>query len=231
MDETLVLIPGMMCDARLFAPQIAEFSARHPVMIIPPVGAKTIPGLARNLLGLAPPTFALAGLSMGGILAMEVIRQAPERITRLALMDTNPFADAPEKAPIREAQISKVAAGGLREVMRDEMIPHYPARGSDDGSLTGLCLDMADALGPGVFIDQSEALKTRPDQYPMLASVTVPTLVLCGEDDRLCPVGRHKQMHDQITGSRLEIITGAGHLPTLEQAGPTNKVLREWLRA
>ena len=230
MNEPLVLIPGMMCDARLFAPQIAEFSADRPVMIIPPVGANTICDLARHLLDIAPPAFALAGLSMGGILAMEVIRQAPARVTRLGLMDTNPFADAPEKAPIRTAQISKVAAGGLREVMREEMIPHYLAHSSCHEPLIDLCLDMAEALGSKVFIDQSEALKTRPDQYATLKSITVPTLILCGEEDRLCPVARHKQMHDAIAGSRLEIIAGAGHLPTIEQAGPTNKVLREWLK-
>ena len=142
-------------------------------------------------------------------------------------MDTNPFADAPEKAPIRTAQISKVAAGSLREVMGEEMIPHYLARSSCHGPLVNLCMDMTEALGSKVFIDQSEALKTRPDQYATLKSIAVPVLVLCGEEDQLCPVERHKQMHDAIAGSRLEIIADAGYLPTVEQTEPTNKVLRE----
>ena len=121
MREPLVLLPGMMCDVRLFAPQIAAFSHEHPVLVAPLTGADTMSALATAVLAIAPPRFALAGLSMGGIVAMEMIRQAPDRISRLALLDTNALADPPGFAAKREAQVEKALSGELRSVMRDEM--------------------------------------------------------------------------------------------------------------
>lgn len=231
MLEPLVLIPGAMCDGRLFAPQVAEFSAERPVMIVPPVGAATISGLARRILDLAPPEFALAGLSMGGIVAMELLRQAPNRVRRVALMDTNPFPESPERAALREAQIGNVMNGGLRKVMREEIMPDYLADGSVTSPLLDLCLEMAEALGPEVFTEQFRAVQSRPDQGETLRGIAVPALVMCGQQDRLCPVDRHEFMHDAIPGSRLVVVPDAGHLPTLEQPKRTNEALRDWLRA
>ena len=231
MLEPLVLIPGAMCDGRLFGPQMAEFSAERPVMIVPPVGAATIPDLARRVLDSVPPAFALGGLSMGGIVAMEMMRQAPDRVTRVALMDTNPFPEPHERAAERGAQIGRVMNDGLRKVMREEIMPNYLADGSAEGPLLNLCLEMAEALGPEVFIAQFRAVQSRPDQGEALRGIAVPALVLCGQEDRLCPVDRHEFMHDAIPGSRLVIVPGAGHLPTLEQPVHTNKALRDWLGA
>lgn len=231
MLEPLVLIPGAMCDGRLFAPQIAEFSAERPVMIVPPVGAVTISDLAGRILDLAPPEFALAGLSMGGIVAMELIRQAPSRVRRVALMDTNPFPEPPERAEQREAQIERVMNGNLLKVMREEIMPNYFADGSVKGTLPNLCLEMAEALGPEVFTEQFRAVQSRPDQSETLHGIAVPALVLCGQKDRLCPVDRHEFMHDVIPGSRLVLVPDAGHLPTLEQPVQTSEALKEWLRA
>ena len=231
MLEPLVLIPGAMCDGRLFAPQIAEFSAERPVMVVPPVGAATISDLALRILDLAPPAFALAGLSMGGIVAMELIRQAPDRVRRVALMDTNPFPESPERAALRDAQIGTVMNGDLRKVMREEIMPNYLADGTMTSPLLDLCLEMAEDLGPEVFAEQFRAVQSRPDQGETLRGIGVPALVLCGLQDRLCPVDRHEFMHDVIRGSRLVIVPGAGHLPTLEQPRRTNGALREWLRA
>ena len=184
---------------------------------------------ARQVLDMAPPRFALAGLSMGGIIAMEVIRQAPERVSRVALMDTNPLADPPEKAPIREQQVEKVRNGGLRRVMREEMKPNYLADGPAKRGILDLCMEMARTLGPEVFVAQSQALQTRPDQSETLRNFTMPALVLCGQEDQLCPVERHKLMHALIPNSTLAVISGAGHLPTLEQPEQTNEALRKWL--
>ena len=230
MNEPLVLLPGMMCDARLFLPQIAMFSPNRPIAVMPLHGKKAMAGLARQVLDAAPPRFSLAGLSMGGIVAMEVVRQAPERVTRLALLDTNPLADLEERSAIRESQVKRALAGELRSVMRDEMKPNYLARGSDRERILGLCMDMAEALGPKVFEEQSIALQHRPDQCEMLKSVTVPTLLLCGKDDRLCTVSHHELMCDLIPGAHLSVIPGAGHLPTLEQPILTNRILEKWLK-
>lgn len=229
MREPLVFLPGMMCDARLFQPQIAEFSRDTPVMVMPLAGENTIRGLVKNILDTAPPRFALAGLSMGGIVAMEVIRLAPDRVTRLALMDTNPRAELPEVASNREPQKQAVRNGDLRTVMAEEMKPNYLVDGPHKPAILKLCMDMAEDLGPDVFISQSEALAHRPDQQDTLKAVTVPTLILCGRGDILCPIDRHELMHALIPHSQLVIVDGAGHLSTLEQPQLTNKVLRRWM--
>lgn len=225
------MLPGMMCDARLFAPQIAELSSTHATMVIPLVGKSTIEALAENILKSAPTHFALLGLSMGGIVAMEIIRQAPERIARLALLDTNPMADTLERKIIREQQIKRAMAGELRTIMRDEMKPNYLADLENKNETLELCMIMSESLGPEVFIQQSMALKTRLDQCKTLENVGVPTLIACGEHDSLCPVETHQLMHQLITGSRLCVIPNAGHLPTLEQPELINQELKTWLKA
>lgn len=229
MKEPLVLLPGMMCDARLFEAQFARFSTERPVLFVPAIGADTMAELARQVLEIAPPRFALAGLSMGGIVAMEVIRQAPERVARVALLDTNPLADRPEQAPIRAAQVEKVKRGGLAEVMREEMKPNYLAESPNKPAILDLCMKMAEALGADVFTSQSNAIQHRQDQTETLRNLSVPALVLCGEADQLCPVSRHELMHALIPTSQLEVIPGAGHLPTLEQPDRTNEALTTWL--
>lgn len=229
MIEPLLFLPGMMCDARLYGPQLAAFSHNRPVMVAPFGLHETVQAIATDVLAQAPSRFALAGLSMGGIVAMEVVRQAPERITRLALLDTNPKAEAPEIAARREPQIAKVQDGHLRAVMRDEMKPNYLTDGPNTGQILDLCMAMAETVGPEAFVSQSRALQSRPDQQDTLRGVSVPTLILCGEDDTLCPLHRHELMHELIPGSTLTVISGAGHLPTLEQPDATNEALAEWL--
>jgi pimeloyl-ACP methyl ester carboxylesterase len=228
-NKPLLLLPGMMCDARLFAPQIASLSASVPLMTLPLNNESTVTALAAHVLQHAPPQFALCGLSMGGIVAMEVIRQAPERVERLALLDTNPLAELPEKAAVREPQIQSALNGNLRGIMRDEMKPHYLSDGPDRQRILDLCMAMAESLGPDVFERQSRALQSRPDQTATLQNVTVPTLVLCGEADALCPVERHELMHSLVPQSQLKVIASAGHLPTLEQPEATSQALMEWL--
>lgn len=225
----LVLLPGMMCDARLFGPQIEALSGRRPLHLAPIADHDSIEALAAAILAHAPPRFALAGLSMGGIVAMEVLRQAPARVERLALLDTNPRAETNEVRARRPPQIARALAGDLAGVMRDEMKPNYLADGSDRRAILDLCMAMALDLGPEVFVRQSRALAARPDQQATLAAFRGPTLILMGEDDRLCPRDRHELMHALIPGSRLAVIKGAGHLPTLEQPEATTAELRRWL--
>ena len=224
----LVLLPGMMCDARLFDRQIAAISGRRAIHVAPMTGT-SIAACAALILKHSPPTFALAGLSMGGIVAMEMLRQAPDRIERLALLDTNPLAETPEIQARREPQIEKVQNGQLLAVMRDEMKPHYLADGPNRTTILDLCMEMAQALGSEIFVAQSRALQSRPDQTETLRNCTVPTLILCGAEDTLCPVHRHTLMHELVTHSTLEVIENAGHLPTLEQPDQTTAALIRWL--
>lgn len=227
----LVLLPGMMCDARLFGPQINALSAARTILVATISGHDTVEALAANVLADAPPRFALAGLSMGGIVAMEMVRQAPDRIDRLALMDTNPKAEADPVKAMRQPQIDKVRAGKLREVMRDEMKPNYLADGPNRGAILDQCMAMSEALGAEVFIRQSKTLRDRPDQQDTLRGTSIPTLILCGREDALCPVHRHELMKDLVPQGTLTVIDGAGHLPTLEQPEQTTKALKIWLSA
>ena len=224
----LVLIPGFMCDGRLFGPQITRFGRERQVLSLMPAG-KSIPAMAQNLLAAAPPRFALGGLSMGGIIAMEVYSQAPERIERLALMDTTPFADAPENFDIRTRQIADVKAGKLNQVMQEELKPAYLVDSPAKPVLLDLCLEMARAAGPEVFEAQALALRDRASQEDTLRKVDVPTLILCGRQDRLCPVERHELMARLIPHATLEVIESAGHMPTLEQPDQTTAALARWL--
>ncbi|TRD22019.1 alpha/beta fold hydrolase [Palleronia caenipelagi] len=230
MSLPLVLLPGMMCDARLFGPQIAEFSRDRAVQVAPITGADTVEALAAEILLHAPPRFALAGLSMGGIVAMEVVRQAPERVAGLALLGTNPKAEADKIRALRRPQMERVRQGELVAVMRDEMKPNYLAPGAGREDVLALCMEMAESLGPDVFLRQSQALMDRPDQCDALRAYGGPALVLCGSDDALCPVFRHELMRDLLSRPRLVVIEGAGHLPTLERSKETIAALRDWLK-
>ena len=231
MAEPLVMLAGMMCDARLFQPQTRALEAHYDMIIPPLYGANRIADLVRALLLKLPERFALAGLSMGGIIAMEMMRQASGQITRLALMDTNPFAEPETRQAVRAQQIAKVQAGGLASVIRDEMKPHYLARTENRQQILDLCMDMALGLGDDVFIEQSRMLAGRIDQTDTLAKVAVPTLILFGAEDQLCPPKRHYAMAALIAGAKLERIDNAGHLPCLEQPDATTTALQRWLEA
>jgi len=230
MAEPLVLLPSMMCDARLFGPQIAELSADMAVMVAPITQGERIEEIASSLLDLLPARFALAGLAMGGIVAMELLRRAPDRITRIALMCTNPLAETPAIAADREPQIVKARSGRLLEVMREEMKPNYLAPGPHRAEVLDLVVDMAEALGPDVFIRQSRALQRRKDQQAVLRKCRTPALILCGEHDQLCPVKRHTFMAELIPYAELVVLESSGHLPTLEQPDATTAALRSWMR-
>lgn len=231
MTDPVLFLPGMMCDARLFQPQITALSGERAVQVAPITRGERIEEIASDVLVNAPPKFALAGLSMGGIVAMEVYRRAPDRVTRIALMDTNPLEEAPAYAALRDPQMARVKAGLLEEVMRDEMKPNYLAPGPGRPAVLGLVMEMALSLGPEVFIRQSRALQRRRDQQKTLRQIDVPALILCGEHDALCPIKRHTFMAELIETAELRVIEDAGHLPTLEQPDYVNDALQEWLRA
>ena len=227
--EPLVFLPGMMCDIRLFSHQLVDLAGERTLTVAPITDGETITEIAKSVLSDAPRKFALAGLSMGGIVAMEIMRLASDRVTRLALMDTNPLAETPHVASNREPQIIKAKTGQLGEVMQDELKPNYLAPGPNRSDVLALVMDMALKLGPSVFIRQSRALQRRSDQQATLRKMNVDTLVLCGEHDALCPPKRHELMAQLIPNAKLHVVQGAGHLPTLEQPMLTSRLLKSWL--
>lgn len=217
-----------MCDGRLFAAQIAAIDLDYSVGDLSQ--ADNFPDMARDVLAAAPPSFAIVGLSMGGILAFEMLRQAPERVTHLALIDTTPYPDTPEKQNLRLEQIRIASAGGLRELAIDSLKPVYLAKANqDDDALLDTILDMAVDLGPDVFARQSLALKDRADSVPTLATIDCPTAIICGDEDRLCAPAVHEFMAGRIDNSRLAILPGCGHLATMESPAAVNQQLQQML--
>ena len=227
--KTLIMIPGMMCDARLFEPQIALLSGDVNIIIPNLTEHKSIAGFAKDILANAPQQFALLGLSMGGIIAMEILRQAKGRVEKLALLDTNPLAEKNDIKTRRRAQMEAAKNGKFTHIMRHEIKPNYLAAGPLQMQILDLCMEMAKDLGVDTFINQSMALMDRRDQTATLKSIDKPTLVLCGEEDRLCPVERHELMYDIIPQAELAIISGAGHMPVLEQPEHTNAIIKTWI--
>lgn len=227
----LLLLPGHMCDARLWS------TADLPGADLPGKVAYAdltrddrIAAMAARVLGRAPERFVAMGLSMGGIVALEIARIAPERLAGLVLIDTNAQADLPERSAARIAHQQSVRDGRLRDIVGEEMKPAYLAaenRGRRD--ILDLLMAMADDLGADVFIRQSEAIRTRPDARAVLGGILCRTLVTCGAEDRLCPPEWHRDMTGAIPGATLHVIDGAGHMPPLEQPERFSHVVTTWL--
>ncbi len=224
--EHVLLLPGMLCDRRLWQPQADALGTI--VQYADTTRDDTFEAMAARALEEAPPRFAVAGLSMGGILAFEIWRQAPERVTHMAVLDTNPHPDTPERRSLRLEQIAKAMSGGLRELAVDSLKPLYLAAANrDDEALLNLVLDMAMDIGPEVFERQSHALRNRPDSTPTLETIDCPALVLCGEEDSLCPPAYHTLMAERIGGARLRIVENCGHLSSLEQPEVVTRELQQ----
>jgi pimeloyl-ACP methyl ester carboxylesterase len=186
--------------------------------------------IARRILAEAPPRFALAGHSMGGYIAFEIMRQAPDRVAKLALINTQARADMPEAIERRRRQIAAVKAGGFSDGI-DALYPGFvhPSR-HGDGALRKLVREIADDVGPDAFVRQLIAIMGRPDSRPTLAWIKCPTLVLTGEEDNTIPNSLSKEMADGIPGAKLVILPQCGHLPQVEQPQATAEALVEWLR-
>lgn len=230
MKEPLVLLPGIMCDARVFGPQLAAFSPHHAVTIAPITQGDRVEEIASNLLDVLPRKFALAGIALGGVVAMELLRRAPDRVSRIALMDTNAFAETPQSAADLEPLIMKARAGYLSDFVTGMLTPAHLAPGPVRGEVMALVQDMAEHLGAEVIVRQARALQRRRDYQAVLRRCKTPALVLCGAHDGVQPIKRHSFLADLIPYAELSVIEDAGHLPTLEQPDATTDALRAWLK-
>lgn len=225
----LVLIPGLLCSAALWAPQIRALSDLADITVADHTRHESMQEIAKAILAVAPPRFAVAGLSMGGYIAYEIIRQAADRVTRLALLDTGARADAPERRAGRLRLIALAEQAGAASAQQ-ELLPLllHPAR-LRDKPLVDAVLQMATDTGVEAFKRQQMAIMARPDNLPLLSSIRCPTLVLVGREDALTPPALAQEIAGGIAGSRLEIIADCGHLSTLERPEPVNQALRAWL--
>lgn len=227
---TLVLLPGLLCDERLWRHQVQYLGNIVRVVVADLRVGGSVSGMARAVLDAAPAgRFALAGLSMGGYVALEVMRVAPGRVSRLALLDTSARADTPEQTAARRALVSVAQDGQFDEVPRG-LFPGivHPDRIGDKG-LASTVFDMAEAVGAAAFVRQEQAIIDRPDSRGDLEEIGCPTLVLCGREDALTPVHLHEEMAARIPNSRLRVVEACGHLSALERPEEVTAALREWL--
>jgi len=231
-DESVpvVLVPGLTCTARLFSFQIPALWQFGPVTIADHRHDDSVEKIARRILATAPPHFALAGLSMGGFIAFEIMRQAPERVAKLALLDTSARPDTPEQTERRRV-LMRLASKGRFEEIPEKAFPLYvhPNRHGDE-ALKDIVREMAEATGLEAYLRQQEAILSRPDSRPSLAAISCPTLVLVGESDEPTPPPLAREIAEGIRGSRLIVIPDSGHLSTLERPAAATKALVEWLR-
>jgi pimeloyl-ACP methyl ester carboxylesterase len=227
--EPLVLLPGLLCDRLLFAPQLPALASLREVLIPDLTQDDSIEGMARRVLDTAPDRFALAGLSMGGYVALEIMRLAPGRVSRLALLDTRARSDTPEETARRRGLLELSAKGEFRGVT-PRLLPLliHPDRQADD-ALTGVVMAMAEAVGREGFFRQQQALIAREDRREMLGTIAVPTLVLCGREDALTPLAMHLELAAAIREATLVVIPNCGHLAPLERPQAVTRQLLGWL--
>lgn len=230
-DLPLVLVPGLLCSARLYGPQVAGLWPLGPVTVADHRRDDEMAAIAKRILDVAPPRFALAGLSMGGYIAFAMMRQAPERIARLALLNTSARPDTPEQTAARHAFITMAEDGRLDEVVA-ALTPRFLHKNRHkDAALVDIVRAMAADTGAEAFVRQERAIMKRPDSRPLLASIKCPTLVLTGEGDELTTPELAKEIAGGISGSRVVIVPDCGHLSTLERPEEINAALTEWLGA
>ena len=225
----VVLVPGLNCSARLYADQIPGLWRFGAVQVADHTRDDSMARIAGRILAAAPGSFALMGLSMGGYISFEIMRQAPERVAKLALIDTGARADTPEQTERRVRQI-ELAEGGRFAEIADLMFPllvHRQHHG--DAKLRDVNRAMAQETGAEAFVRQQRAIMRRPDSRPGLAAIRCPTLVLVGEGDELTPPALAQEIAAGIPGAHLVVVPDSGHLSTLEQPTAVTKALVEWM--
>lgn len=225
----IVLIAGLNCSARLYAEQLPLLWQFGPVTIADHRRDDTITAMARAILDAAAPRFALAGLSMGGYIAFEIMRQAPERVRKLALLDTGAGAETAARTAARRPLMELAESGRFAEIT-DLQFPQLVHRSRrDDAALKAVVRAMNAETGAAAYLRQQRAIIGRPDSRPHLAAIACRTLVVVGDDDQLTPPDLAREMAAAIPGARLAVIADSGHLSTIERPQAVNKVLVEWL--
>ena len=226
----LILVPGLLCDGALWAHQAVALADVAAIRIADPTHDATVDDMARRVVAAAPGRFALAGLSMGGYVAQAIMRIAPERVERLALIDTTARADSPEQTARRKALIRQSEIGQFRGVTK-RLLPLliHPDR-LDDDLLVGVVTGMAERVGKAAFLRQQAAIMARPDGRADLQRIRCPTLVLCGRQDQLTPFELHAEMAAAIPGAALVAVEDCGHLSPLEKPEAVSALLRYWLQ-
>jgi pimeloyl-ACP methyl ester carboxylesterase len=226
---TLIMLPGLLNTRRLFEHQIADLADIADVIVPELWHRDTMGDIARDILDAAPPSFALLGFSMGGYVAFEMFRQAPERIERLALIDTQAAPDPPDTAARRRAFIEQTKLGrfhGVHSTLLPQII--HPSR-LEDAAVTQPILDMAKEIGGDGFVREQQAILGRADSRPLLVNIEVPAMVIVGRQDQATPLHQAEQMATDIANARLVVLEECGHVSPLERPAEVSAALRRWL--
>lgn len=226
MHETLLLLPGLLCDDALWQHQVAAFPS---AIVADLTQDDSLALMATRALALVGGPIALCGLSMGGYVALEIMRQAPQRVARLCLLDSSARPDTPDQARRRRGLMAMTRGNRFRGVT-PKLLPQllHPDH-LNNAQLAQTVLDMAERVGRDAFLRQQQAILGRPDSRPDLAQITVPTVIGVGDQDHLTPPDLAAEMAALIPGAALQVIATSGHLPPLEQPHVTNAILRDWL--
>jgi pimeloyl-ACP methyl ester carboxylesterase len=230
----IVLIPGLLCTAEVFAPQVAALWPYGPVTVANTLEGETIAEMAAAILAAAPPRFALAGISMGGYISFEILRQAPERVLKLALLSTHARPDSPEQTAQRRtfaAQASSLSPEAFAALIAPTLKALLHPAHQNDAAFGEGNVRMGRTIGVEALQRQLKAVMGRVDSRPGLPAISVPTLVLVGDGDPLIPLDRAEEMATAIPGARLVVIPECGHLSTLEQPEAVNRALIDWITA
>ena len=225
----VVLVPGLNCSARLYAEQVPALWQFGPVQVADHTRDDSMDAIAARILTHAPPRFALAGLSMGGYIALTIAREAPARVSKLALLDTSARPETPEQSERRKPQIALAQDGRFAEVPALQFPVFVHRNRQHDEALKRRVRVMAEETGAEAFLRQQKAIMTRPDMRPLLASIACPTLVLVGDGDELTPPQLSEEIAADIAGSRLVVVADCGHLSTMERPDAVNGALVEWM--
>lgn len=224
----LVFLPGLLCDAELWQAQADALADIADPFIADLTQDESLADMAHRVLAQAPAQFALAGLSMGGYVAFEILRQAPQRVTRLALFDTSATPDDAQRVAQRQAGVASLGSGRFAGVT-NRLLPRLVHASHVQGPVGETLKAMAARVGDAAFLRQQQAILGRPDFRPVLATIHVPTLVAVGDSDVLTPVAESRLIQQGIAGATLHVFTDCGHLPALEQPDNTSRLLRDWL--
>lgn len=225
----LILGPGLMNTPRLWDHQIKHLADIADIRIVDTRQDASLVDMAQRMLDAAPPTFAYAGLSMGGYMAFEMMRVAPERVVKLALLDTAAYNDTPERSAIRRDMIALAEKGDFETVKRNTMPIFLSPQRLQDREIVGIATGMCDEVGPQVFVQQMTAIMQRRDSRETLRDIRVPTLVICGRQDQGTPLAASEEIAAGIPGARLAVVEDCGHLSTIEQPQAVTALLRDWL--
>ena len=227
----LVLVPGLLCDSALWRHQVAHLADVAEIMVADVTGHDSMAAMADAVLSQAPPgKFALAGLSMGGYVSLEIMRRAPERVTRLALLDTSARKDTEEQRQRRLAFIAQTEQGDFKGVT-NRLLPFLvePDR-LKDGPLVEEIMAMSQRVGKDAYLREQKAIMSRPDSRPRLGEIRVPTLVLVGRQDALTPFEVNEELASRISRAKFVVIEACGHMSTMERPEAVTAVMRYWLQ-